>query len=274
MRGEYPRADAVPEHAEPLHLELHDVARPEPAPVAVFEDATGSDRARAEDVAWQQHRVQRRLRDDLLPREVHIREFTARALLAVDPRDHRAAATVEFVRCDHERPEAGSEVLSLRRPEPHLHLPALKIARRPVVHHREATDLPLGADDGGDLELVVELLRSLRIRDLVFRPVDRRRVREVEDRLLVPLGGHIEASQGACSLDVLLEGIEVADRGGMENRRAEEHVVEGILGVLARAASAGEKRLQRLSSELDHPVALDPPRPAALVAELLRREHA
>ena len=39
-------------------------------------------------------------------------------------------------------------------------------------------------------------------------------------------------------------------------------------------AAAGEERLQRLRGELDHAVALDAPRPAALERELLRREHA
>src|SRR3954447_23924660 len=41
-------ADAVPQHPDPLDLELDHVARPEPAAVAELEDAARPDRTRAE----------------------------------------------------------------------------------------------------------------------------------------------------------------------------------------------------------------------------------
>ncbi len=71
--------------------------------------------------------------------------------------------------CHHHRAEARREVLPLRRAEPDLHLGTLQVAGRPVVHDREAADLPVLADDDGRLELVVELVRPLRVRDLVLR---------------------------------------------------------------------------------------------------------
>src|SRR5438045_1694168 len=76
------RSHAIPEHADPLHLELDDVAAPEPPPVAVLEDAAGADRARAEDVARDEEGVARGVRDDRLPRVIHLAEIAARALLA------------------------------------------------------------------------------------------------------------------------------------------------------------------------------------------------
>ena len=62
--------------------------------------------------------------------------------------------------------------------------------------------------------------------------------------------------------------------GGCEHRRAQIDVGERVLGVLARRAAAREERLERLRGELDDPVAVDAPGPAALERELLRREHA
>jgi len=50
---------------------------------------------------------------------------------------------------------------SLSRPEADRHLPALQVARRPVVEDRETGGYRPAADDRGDLELVVELLRPV-----------------------------------------------------------------------------------------------------------------
>src|SRR5712691_4267138 len=75
--------DGVPEHAEALDLELDHVAWPEPAAVAVLEDAAGADGARAEDVARGQLGVARGVRHDRLPRVVHVAEVAPRALLPV-----------------------------------------------------------------------------------------------------------------------------------------------------------------------------------------------
>src|SRR5205807_3228857 len=163
--------------------------------------------AGAEDVAGKQAGVARGLGDDRLPRVVHFGELAPRALLAVHAGDHRRARAVELVRRDDDRAEAGGEVLALRRAETDLHLLPLQVARRPVVHDREAADAAFGADDRRDLELVVELVRLRRLRDLVARAVDRGRVREVEDRDLVPLGRHVEAARRARRLPVFLEGV-------------------------------------------------------------------
>src|SRR5262245_40465448 len=114
------RADRVPQHADPLHLQLDHVARLEPTAVAVLEDAARSDRPGAEDVSWVQTRVPRRVLDDPLPREVQVGELAARALLAVDAGEHHGARSVELVRCDDDRAERRGEVLALGRPEPHL----------------------------------------------------------------------------------------------------------------------------------------------------------
>ena len=61
-----PRADGVPQHADPLDLELDLVARLEPAPVAVLQDGAGPDGAGAEDVAGPELGVPARLLDDAI----------------------------------------------------------------------------------------------------------------------------------------------------------------------------------------------------------------
>ena len=58
------RGDPVPQHTDPLDLELDLVARLEPAPVAVLQDAAGPDGAGAEDVAGPELGVPARLLDD------------------------------------------------------------------------------------------------------------------------------------------------------------------------------------------------------------------
>src|SRR5215218_1778163 len=109
------RADGVPEHTDALHFELDDIARQEPPAVAVFEDAAGAHGPGAEDLAWTELRVERGLRDQLVPGVVHVAELAARALLAVDARDHPPARAVELLRRHDDRPEARREVLALRR---------------------------------------------------------------------------------------------------------------------------------------------------------------
>src|SRR3954470_5234619 len=266
--------DGIPQNADPFDFELDDVARLQPAPITELEDATRPHRARAEHVAGQKPRVACGVRDDRLPRVVHVGELAAGPFFAVHARDHRGAAAVELVRRDEDRTKARREILSLRRPEPDAHLRALQVARRPVVHDREPSDLPVGADHSGDLELIVELPRLRRADDLVAWAVDRSRVREVEDRDLVPLLRHLEPARRTRRLDVLLEGVEIAHRRRLQHRRTEVDVGEGVLGVMACGPPAGEERLQRLRRELYDLVALDQSRPAALELQFPRREHA
>ena len=95
--------------------------------------------------------------------------------VAVDAHRHRqveeavlVAVAVELVGSDDPRPDRGREVLALGRPELELHLLALHVAGRPVVHDQVAADRGLrlldrgvahvAADDGGDLQLEVEPL--------------------------------------------------------------------------------------------------------------------
>src|SRR5215213_265633 len=259
-------SDPVPQDADPFDLQLDLVAALEPTLVAMLEDAAGADGARAEHVARPQLRVLRSVGEDRLPRVIHVAEVPARALLAVHARDHLQPQVAELVGCDDDRTERGGEVLAFRRPEADSHLLALQVARRPVVHDRKAADRSACADDGGDLELVVERLRAVRIRDFVLGAVDRRGVREVEGGELVPLGRHFAAAGDAARVrDVSLEGVEIAYRRRPPHRGEQPHLVQRVLRMLARVAAAGEERLQRLRRELDHAVALDPPRPPSNV---------
>src|SRR3954470_11265716 len=102
--------DGIPQDADPFHFKLDDVARLEPPPVAQLEDATAPDRSRAEHVARQQPGVACGMRNDRLPRVVHVPEFAARPFFAVHARDHRRAAAVELVRRDEDRTEARREI--------------------------------------------------------------------------------------------------------------------------------------------------------------------
>src|SRR5215210_1669810 len=97
--------DAVREHADPLDLELDDVAPLEPPAVAVLEDAAGADGPRADDVAGAERRIARRMVEDPLPRVVEVAQVPARALLAVHPCDHLGLASVELVDGDDDRAE-------------------------------------------------------------------------------------------------------------------------------------------------------------------------
>ena len=82
---------------------------------------------------------------------------------------------------------------------------------RPVVGGQVAG---LAADHAGQLELVSRapaLPRGAQTSALVADHA--RRVREVEDRHLVPLRHHVEPALAPAGRDVLLERVEVADAG-------------------------------------------------------------
>ena len=267
-------SDTVAQDADALDLELDDIPRLQPAAVAVLEDAASPDGPGAEDVSWAEVGVPRCVRHDRVPRVVHVRQVPARALLTVDARDHHAARAVELVRGHQQRPDARGKVLPLRRAEPNLHLGPLEIARGPVVHDGEPADPGVCPDYRRDLELVVELLRIGRSRNLVLRAIDRRGVREVEHRELVPLGRDLLATQRSRRLDVLLERVEVAHRRRVQDRRTEVDLGQRVFGVTPRASAAGEVSLQRLRCELHDGVALDDPGPAPFELQVARREHA
>src|SRR5205085_5834643 len=102
-RSPRPSSDSVPQDADSLALELDLVAGPEPALVAVLEDAAGSDRAGADHVSGPQLRVSGRMGEDGLPRPVHVAEVSTRALPAVYARDHLQAQVAQLVRADDDR---------------------------------------------------------------------------------------------------------------------------------------------------------------------------
>ena len=123
---------------------------------------------------------------------------------------------------------------------------ALEIACRPVVHDREASDLAVRTDHGSELELVVELLdartgtgprssgpvhRRVRSSRPGYRTFLRRRA-----RIGAPWLAPYRSS----------ERVEVADRRRPQHRRQEAHLVQPVLRMLARLATAREERLQRL----------------------------
>ena len=81
-----------------------------------------------------------------------------------------------------------------------------------------------GVDDRPDLELEVELLLPARRPDRVARAADLRDVREVEDREAVPGLRDLAPAAAPHRRDVLLEGVEVAERGWPQDRRPEGEI--------------------------------------------------
>ena len=124
---------------------------------------------------------------DLLPGPVDRAGARVGPHLAVHARDRAHVESVRQLVGGHQLgAERGGEVLALGRPQPDRHLLALEVARRPVVHDREALDAALRPDHRGQLELVVEHRGVGRLGHLVAVAVDRGGVREVEDGDLVP----------------------------------------------------------------------------------------
>src|SRR5260370_4951048 len=162
-------------------------------------------------------------------------EGTARVRPAVDRRRHlervRVAGPVgpKLVRGDQGAAEAGGGVLAVDRPEVALLLVFLAVSGAPVEHDQISGDGLLGprwikvragpAHDGRYLELVVEALRTRRDGDVVVWPPCRGRVREVEERYLVPDGIDVVAEGLAARPHMLLESHEVPDRRRVRDRR-------------------------------------------------------
>jgi hypothetical protein len=111
--------------------------------VAVLEDAARPDRPGAEHVARDRARVPRRLLDD----RAH-----EKCMSPSSPRERSSpftratidgARAVELVRRDDDGPSDVAKSLPFAgRARPSS--PPLEVARRPVVHHREAADLAVG----------------------------------------------------------------------------------------------------------------------------------
>ena len=89
---------------------------------------------------------------------------------------------------------------------------------------------------GGDLQLVVELVRRGRAPDRLVRAADLRHVAEVEDRQPVPGLGDLATATLPHRPDVALEGVEVAHRRRPEDRRPEDELTGRLDGVVVLAA--------------------------------------
>ena len=134
-------------------------------------------------------------------------------------------AAFELVEGHQLGPERGGEVLPLARPEADGHLLALKVAGTPVVHDREAGDdlqravvggdiAAFLADDAGQLELEVEHLAAERRPDrLVVADARRRGWRSRRPAPRTTRASCRARGASAARLDVLLEGVEIADAG-------------------------------------------------------------
>jgi hypothetical protein len=268
------RPHLVAQYPDAFHLKLDHVTHGEPATVVVLQDAAGAHRPRAEDITRPQHGVAGRLRHDGRPAVVQVAQVAPGSLLAVDPRRHDRVRAVELVGGDEDRAEADGEVFRLGRAEPDPHLLALDIPRRPVVHHREAADLAIGADDRRHLKFVVKLGRAVWIGDLRAGADDRGGVREVEDRERVPLGRHGRAAIGPRGGDMLLESEEVADRRRPRHRGEQFDVSRRPHPTRGRHLPAPlEHRDQVRGIEPDDTVVFDPAR-ISIHRSVRRPEHA
>ena len=196
---------------------------------AELEDAAGADRARADHVAGPQHAsIADAWAISVAPAWCRSAELAPAPLLAVDPRHHRARgharrASSSSSGVTSTGPSDVAKSLPLAGPRPRRHLPALEVAGRPVVHHREAGD---HVEPVGRRRRRGTRRRSPpppRARSRAPRcpagartaspgPSTRGRVREVEDGQLVPVGLHLQAAAAAGRGHVGLEGVEVADR--------------------------------------------------------------
>ena len=145
----------------------------------------------------------------------------------------------------------------------------------------------LGVDDRAQQEREVAVLRVTRARGArhsaspVQPPIAPSRPMTAASRVATssrPAGRAMNAPGERIALgfanEKLLATVEQPHRGRLEHRRPQQHVVQPVLGVLARRRAAREEGLQRLRGELHDCVAFDPARPAALELLTGRGEHA
>ena len=220
-------------------------------------DAAAADRAGADHVAGPQQRVERGAIDDRLPRVVRSRRFprersspfTRATISACEPSNSSTVTS--------SGPRLVAKSLPFAGPSPTRTSCICRSRADQSFMHGEPSDTAARSDDGGNLELVVELLGLVRIGDRVLGAEDRRRIGEVEDGDLVPLGRHRRAAIRTRRRDVLLEREEVANRGRRRNRRTQTHVLERELAVGRNLATRRENCGKALGGEADHARALD-----------------
>src|SRR5215813_11627969 len=198
--------DGVSQHAEPFDIDLHDIPWLE---IAGWEaiaygltDGPASDRAAAQNVAWGNAAVPRGALDHGAPRVVHQTTVVVHPLHAVDFQGavdmHAAVADVgrQLICGDDPGTERGGRVFPLGRAEACLHLVALQVAATPVIKDGEASDVrecvSLGdiatfpANDGGQFQLVIELIGSGWVGHRLVWTKDAQRAREVKNRQPIP----------------------------------------------------------------------------------------
>lgn len=222
----------------------------------MFKNAARPDRARRQHIPADQVSCAAGLSQDLVPRVVHLAQVSLRADLSVDPRDHVKSQIAELVQGDQPRAERGGEVLSLGRAEADFRLTALHVPRGPVIHDGHPDDLPVGADDRGDLKLIVALGSASRKRDRVPRMGDGGRIGKVEAWPLIPLERNLFTAKSADVSRVRLESIKIANRRDRQHRRSQGNLSR----IEARDISAAclDVRDRVDSIDLHDHVTLDP----------------
>jgi hypothetical protein len=198
-------------------------------------------------------------------------------------REQTAGAAVRQLVGGHDpRPEGVGEVLALHRAQAGRPGGALEIPRGPVVEQGVAGDVvgrllrgqirARPADDGGQLELEVQVRAPGRNGDRLVRPTHRVRVGEVEVGRVVPGGGRFrDAEHRQAPLEMLLEGQEVPDGPGADGReqadlaQRQRRAVAGLLGQACPLLRRGDEQLVHRDGDGLDPVVVDDGRPGVAV---------
>ena len=113
--------------------------------------------------------------------------------------------------------------------------PATQSHRR-IVGRQIASGRP---DDAGEFQFVVEGVAAMRRMDGIAVANNRDGVREVEDGDLIPLRHHLEPAVHPACLDVLLEGVKIA------NVRGEAEVVSYRMSPQRHNVRSAQSNLRR-----------------------------
>src|SRR5215211_6721087 len=260
-------ADGVAQDADRAGLHLDDVAGAEPT-VQLQPGAAGGG-AGAQHVAGAQGLVLGRVGDEVTEAVVHVGGGVAAPAFAVDAHLQLEGGEVDLVGGD----DAGTQdvgpvpLLCLGWAHTDRQLAALDVAGGHVVPDGEAEDVVQGlgradvaagaADDGGQLELVVELAGVGRPGQLDVRADDGVAHAAVEGGHLVPLSRDLAAQVLEGVLEMALEGQEVPQRARLE-RREQPCVGDGPLGA-GGCAGFDEGDHVAVEADVDDGVTVEPP---------------
>src|SRR5215210_892542 len=263
-----PGDNRVAEHADLLDLSLHHIAGLEVQRGGVLTEAGDARHGPGRDDVARAVTEGGVVRQDLRDRHAHVSGVRALPRFAVDAQLHREIVRVtDLLGSDDPRPQRAEGVDRLaEREDARLHLAALDVPGGDVVEDHVPADVVIGlvgpepaprfADDDRELELIVELLgQVLRIHDGLVRADDRVDVLEKDDPRCDPV-------RPADALRLLLVLAEVPGRVEellRDDRRAQPHVLDGMLAGRARNLVALEILAHRAGVALDDTVALDPP---------------